>query len=249
MIRPAHPLLASLALLAACATAPDRPLDPHRSLLPTPFSAAALVGGVPTGWKMYRLFRFKPLTAYELVQVGDTQVLHATAKNSASGIEHPVSVDLREYPVAEWRWKVPRLIDTADNTEPAHADAPARVIFMFEGGRDRLPASEQLNYDLAKALTGNSLPYATLMYIWEPNRSEGEILTHYNSTRVKMVVAANSGRDLTRWHQQRVNILEDYRRAFNEEPPRVKAVAIMSDSDNTGTTVEAFYGDITFRRN
>jgi hypothetical protein len=249
MIRPAHRLLAlPLLLLAACATVIELP-RPLQSLLPTPFSIASVIEGLPEGWKTYRLFRFKPLTRYVMVNEGDTRVVHALATNSASGLEQAVSVDLAEYPRAEWRWKVPRLIEGADNTVPAQADAPARVIFTFEGGRERLPADERLNYDLAKALTGNSLPYATLMYIWEPDRNEGEIITHYNTSRVKMVVAANATRDLSRWHEAKVNVLEDYRRAFGEEPPRVKSVGIMSDSDNTGSSVEAFFGDIRFLRN
>jgi hypothetical protein len=249
MIRPAHTVLASLAFLAACGSVPESIVASTQSLLPTLFSSAASVaGGLPEGWKIYRLFRFKPLTEYELVKEGGTQVVHAKADASASGLEQPVSVDLRDYPVAEWSWKVPRLIAGADNTQPSHADAPARVIFIFEGGRERLPPDEVLNYDLAKALTGNALPYATLMYIWEPDRKEGEIITHYNTTRVKMVVAGNSARDLSRWHETRVNVLEDYRRAFGEEPPRVKSVGIMSDSDNTGSTIEAFFGDIRFRK-
>jgi hypothetical protein len=249
MIRPAHTALAALAFLAACGSVPESIVASTQSLLPSLFSSAASVaGGLPEGWKIYRLFRFKPLTEYELVKDGGTQVVHAKAQSSASGLEQPVSVDLRDYPVAEWRWKVPRLIAGADNTVPAHADAPARVIFVFEGGRDRLPPSEVMNYDLAKALTGNPLPYATLMYIWEPDRKEGDIITHYNTTRVKMVVAGNSARDLSRWHEARVNVLEDYRRAFGEEPPRVKSVGIMSDSDNTGSSIEAFFGDIRFRK-
>ena len=247
MIRPAHTVVASLVLLAACGSVPETIVGTAQ-LLPSLFSGAAAAGGLPEGWSMYRLLRFKPLTEYELVKDGGTQVVHARAVNSASGLQQQVSVDLRDYPVAEWRWRVPKLIEDADNTVPAHADAPARVIFTFEGGRDRLPASEVLNYDLAKALTGNALPYATLMYIWEPNRKEGDIITHYNSTRVKMVVAGNSARDLSRWHEARVNVLEDYRRAFGEEPPRVKSVGIMSDSDNTGTSIEAFFGDIRFRK-
>ena len=219
-----------------------------QELFPTPFSLTASLEGLPDGWKTYRLFRFKPLTLYHLERDGGTTVVRATANSSASGIEHAVSIDVHEYPVAEWRWKVPKLIADADNTQPAHADAPARVIFTFEGGRDRLPDHEQLNYDLAKALTGNPLPYATLMYIWEPDRKEGDIITHYNTTRVKMVIAGNSDLDLSRWHDKKVNVLEDYRRAFGEEPPRLRSVGIMSDSDNTGTSVEAFYGDIHFRR-
>jgi len=251
MIRPAHGFLVLLFAVSACSTTPSilPGLPGGETRLPSLFSIAKVNDGLPEGWHTYRLLRFKPLTKYALVPDDGTNVVHAVAASSASGLNQPVSVDLREFPLAEWRWKVPKLIDDADNTQPAHVDAPARVVFTFEGTREQLPDDEKLNYDLAKALTGNPLPYATLMYIWEPNRPEGEILTHYNSTRVKMVIAGNSRLDLSQWHDKKVNVLEDYRRAFGEEPPRVKSVGIMSDSDNTGVSVEAFYGDIRFLKN
>jgi hypothetical protein len=40
------------------------------------------------------------------------------------------------------------------------------------------------------------------------------------------------------------NLLDDYRQAFGEEPPNVGAIAIMTDTDNTGETAVAWYGDI-----
>ena len=39
---------------------------------------------------------------------------------------------------------------------------------------------------------------------------------------------------------------EDYRRAFGEDPPRIGAVAIMTDTDNTGEEAVAWYGAIRF---
>jgi hypothetical protein len=248
MNRPARAWILALALVAACASTPELrpPIPSSGALFPTPFSQAQALEGSPTGWHAYRLLRFKPLTKYSLVRDGDTTVVYAHASSSVSGIQHPVSVDLHDYPVATWRWRVPKLIENADNENPFASDAPARVVFTFEGGRERLPASEQITYDLARAFSGNEMPYATLMYIWEPGRREGDIITHFNSTRVKMIVAANAQRELGRWHAPRVNLLEDFRRAFGEDPPRVKAVGIMSDSDNTGTVTEAYYGDIRF---
>jgi hypothetical protein len=61
-------------------------------------------------------------------------------------------------------------------------------------------------------------------------------------------VAGSGQKDLRRWHEKRMNLLEDYRRAFGEEPPRVNSVGVMTDSDNTGTRAEAYYGDIRFQR-
>ena len=105
-------------------------------------------------------------------------------------------MDLHEYPWLTWKWKVPGLNEKADNTLAHVEDSPARVIVVFEGGRDRLPAAEQINYDLAKAIGGNELPYATLMYIWENRLPEGAIITHHFTTRIKMIVAGSGRKDL-----------------------------------------------------
>jgi len=42
---------------------------------------------------------------------------------------------------------------------------------------------------------------------------------------------------------------EDYKSAFGRKPPMISGVAIMTDSDNTGESTTAFYGDIIFKKN
>lgn len=44
----------------------------------------------------------------------------------------------------------------------------------------------------------------------------------------------------------RARDVEDYRQAFGEDPPKVGAVAIMTDTDNTGEQAVAWYGAIRF---
>jgi hypothetical protein len=62
------------------------------------------------------------------------------------------------------------------------------------------------------------------------------------------MVVAESGRDrLGRWQHVTRNVYEDYKRAFAEEPGAITAVAIMTDTDNTGENVHAYYGDIAFK--
>jgi len=203
---------------------------------------------LPPAWKPVRLTRFKKPTEYRLAPLGNTIALKATADASASGLQHDVAADPREYPWLTWKWKVPELNADANNTLAHVEDSPARVVVVFEGGRDRLPPDEQINFDLVKAMGGNELPYATIMYIWENHLPEGAIITHHFSSRIKMIVAGSGRKDLGTWHEERVNLLEDYRRAFGEEPPHVKAIGIMSDSDNTGQRTVAYYGDIRFHK-
>lgn len=240
------PLL--LVVVAGCATAPPVAPPAAPRAQPTAFSAATSLEGLPEGWRPYRLARFKKPTEYRLVRYGGTVALQAQAEGSASGLRFDTAIDLREYPWLTWRWKVTSLIDGADNTLAHVEDSPARVVVMFHGGRDSLPAAEQINYDLALAIGGNRLPYATLMYIWENNLPEGAVIPHHLTGRIKMIVAASGPDGVGAWREQRVNVLADYRRAFGEEPPRVKAIGIMSDADNTGGSVTAYYGDIRFER-
>ncbi len=74
------------------------------------------------------------------------------------------------------------------------------------------------------------------------------MIPNRHTSRIRMIVA-ESGRDrLGSWQEVTRNVVEDYRRAFGEEPGRITAVGIMTDSDNTGGDAHAYYGDIMFRR-
>jgi hypothetical protein len=154
---------------------------------------------------------------------------------------------VREYPWLAWRWKVPKMVEGARNSAAHIEDSPARVVVTFEGGRDKLPPDEQINYDLAKAIAGTTLPYATLMYVWDDNLPYGTVVQHNMSSRVKSIVVGSKA-GLGNWVEERHNLLEDYRRAFNEDPPRASAVGFMTDSDNSATVANAFYGDIQLLR-
>ena len=46
------------------------------------------------------------------------------------------------------------------------------------------------------------------------------------------------------WVTEERNVYEDYRARFGEDPSAIGAVALMTDTDNTGGEAEAYYGDI-----
>ena len=60
-----------------------------------------------------------------------------------------------------------------------------------------------------------------------------------------MMIAVRSGSgEVGNWVGERRNIVEDYRRCFGQDPPSVGAVAVMTDTDNTGEEAMAWYGPI-----
>jgi hypothetical protein len=111
-----------------------------------------------------------------------------------------------------------------------------------------LPLREKLLLETAQLLSGQQLPYATLMYIWENRFPVGTVLANSYTSQVKLIVAG-SGPDarLGQWKQFKRNYVEDYRAAFGADPGRLVGVGIMTDSDNTGERIEAFYGDIELK--
>ena len=147
-----------------------------------------------------------------------------------------------------WRWKVPDLIADADNTRSGAEDSPVRLIVAFDGDVNRLPPMERIAFTQFRMLTGRTLPYATLMYIWENRAPRDTIIPSAHTGRIKMLVADTGAEHVGEWREQSRNIYEDYVRAFGAPPPPVKWIGIMTDTDNTGGRVEAYYGDIRLTR-
>lgn len=239
-------MAAALAAVAigGCASVPDAVRLPYVAS----FSDAAPGADLPRGWQTWTLSKFKKPTQYQLVDYSGRTVIKASAQASASGLVHPIEVDARTYPLLSWRWKVSELIRGADNTMKHAEDSPVRVVVSFDGDLDRLPLGDRMFFDNMRLLTGQQLPYATLMYIWENRAPRGSVIPNLHTSRVKMVVA-ESGRDkVGDWQEVTRNVYEDYRRAFGEEPGRITAIGIMTDTDNTGEHAHAWYGDIVFHR-
>ena len=203
---------------------------------------------LPPGWQPWILSRFKRPTAYRLVNEQGRTVVCARAESSASGLIHPLDLDPRSYPVLHWHWKVDDLIQKADNTQKHLEDSPVRLVVSFSGDIDKLDLQDRMFFDNVRLLTGQQMPYATLMYIWENRAPKETVIDNRHTSRIKMIVA-ESGRDrLGQWQDVTRNIIEDYRRAFGEEPGRITAIGIMTDTDNTGDNAHAWYGDIAFRK-
>lgn len=202
-------------------------------------------GAQPSDWQPIALMRSKTPTIYRVERDGDHIALHALANAAASAIGYPVHIDVHQLSSVSWEWKPVAAIEGADNHVGAREDAALRLVFAFEGDRHHLPVADRLALSAAHALAGADLPYATLMYMWVPHGKLDEVIANPHTNRVEMIVTDTSDPD-GGWHKLKRNILEDYRRIFHEEPGALTAIGVMTDTDNTGGTVEAWYGDVRF---
>lgn len=248
-----------LGLAAGCAGTPDDPLlsssavvadDPRQSaavIEVARFSTRAAGAALPGHWQPWIVLPSKPRTEYQLVATNAGVVLEARASGSASGLYRVLRADPKRHAALEWRWRIPLSVPGADPRRASREDAPARLLVSFHGDAQKLDIGERVQMRLAKALSGRALPYATLMYVWSDALPEETVVHNPHTDRIRMIVVRGVMEGGSGWKTVRRDLLADYRRAFREDPWDMVAIGVMTDTDNTGSTATAWYGDITLR--
>lgn len=211
------------------------------------FSAEAEGAALPDGWKPLTFPKVPAHTAYSLVKDGDTVVVKAVSRASASGLTKAVRIDPRQYPIVRWRWKVENLLKTADVATKQGDDYPARLYITFEYDPDKVGFGKKAKYMAGRAIFGD-IPIAAINYIWDAMAPQGLFVDNAYTDFAKMIVVRSGPQGVGTWVEEERNLYEDYRTAFGEEPPMINGVAIMSDTDNTKESAVAYFGDIVFQK-
>ena len=183
--------------------------------------------------------------AYARNEGRDTVAVRSNA--SASMLRQVVRIEPGELGKVRFSWKVPALIEQADLATRESDDAPVRVVLAFEGDRSRFSMKDAALSELALALTGEPMPYATLMYVWCNQRAPGTVIRSPRTDRIRKLVVESGGKRLNQWLDYERDIRADYERVFGEQPGALVGIAIMTDSDNTHSQTRAWYGPIRFQ--
>ncbi|HZM35009.1 MAG TPA: DUF3047 domain-containing protein [Burkholderiales bacterium] len=246
-------------LLAACAVTPEDPLvwsDEIARALPLEGGEAVAVarfssappGEVAFPWEPYVILRGNVPTDYRVVELDGTAAVAAESRTGSSALYRKIRIDPRRHPLLEWRWRLPSAAAGEPTLRETSGKSPAaRVSLAFHGDTSKLDFEDRTQLRLAKALTALGLPYASLVYAWMDGVPVGTVLPSPYTKRARVIVVENGETPRGEWLLERRNVLEDYRRAFGEEPVEIVAVGVMTDYGDDGSPRRAYYGDITFR--
>ncbi|MVQ30337.1 MULTISPECIES: DUF3047 domain-containing protein [Ramlibacter] len=236
-------LVALCGPLSGCMTTPAEPAPIGASAWA---QASRLPAGTGTeGW-LHQSFPGKRDVQFESVRQDGRDTLAATADAAASTVRHKVRIEPAELGSLRFSWKVPELIAEADLATRDADDSPVRVMLAFDGDRSRLSAKDAMLSELMRTLTGEEMPYATLMYVWCNQRAPGTVIRSPRTERIRKLVLESGPNKLNRWLEYERDIRADYERAFGEPPGALIGVAIMTDSDNTRSLAKAWYGPVRF---
>lgn len=209
--------------------------------------AATAPGSSFDGWSQ-RSFPGKRPTRYRVVDVRD----HPSARRAVrADADRSASVFRREWPASQplpstlrFSWRIEQPISTANLRDRDAEDSPVRIVLAFDGPTSALPLRERMFFDLAEAVTGERPPYATLMYVWDRHADVGEVIPSNSTSRIRKIVVDGRDSPVGPWRVHERAVEADFRAAFGEAPGRLMAVGVMTDSDNTGYRIRAWYGPL-----
>ena len=174
---------------------------------------------------------FKGETRYALRGESGDRYLSALSENSSCGLFIKTRHEAVPGLYLRWKWRAhafPKKKEPMRLSSREEDDFAARVYVIFE-------ASNLFRSDIIE-------------YIWDEHIPAGEAADSAYSDRIKLFVI-RSGKPTEEgvWHEETRNPLEDYQKLFGRTPKHpVGIVALMCDSDNTGTSAAADFGDIVF---
>lgn len=167
---------------------------------------------------------FQGETTYEVAAEDGGFCLRADSHGTASGLVLEREYRLQDVSWLSWRWKISNVLEKGDARSKSGDDYAARVYVIFPHWF--YPKTRSLNY------------------IWANQLPRGDFIVSPYTGNSFMIAVESGSEGVGEWRTARRNVLEDYRQAFGEEPPPVGAIAIMTDADNTGESVTAWYDDI-----
>ena len=199
-------------------------------------------------WDPLKFPRIDNLSQYSVEKVDDNICfLRAQSDNSASGMAWKGDFNPYEYPRIRWRWKVNRVYDKGDASVKSGDDYPIRLYVMFKYDTTDPAVRRSFKHSIARTL-GKDLPYRSLNYIWANRRHDRRVIPNTYTRRAMMVLKEMGLEKVGQWVTEEAHILDDYREAFGEDPPRTASLAFMNDSDNTGEASVSFIDFIEIYR-
>jgi hypothetical protein len=203
----------SVLLVATLAWADDR-------LVIADFSQGVDARGIPQSWQLKEK---SGKADFSVVKDGDLNVLQLRSADTSFSIQKEVKVNLKQYPVVSWKWKVTKLPKGGDFRKMKTDDQAAQLFLAFTKTK-------------------------SIVYIWDTTAPEGlmsEAIAPPLMT-IKLVVVRSGPAELGKWVTETRNVYEDYKKFYGEEPPAVKAMRLQINSQHTGTSAESYFADVMY---
>lgn len=179
------------------------------------------------GWEHKR---FKDETRYQLQTLDGVVVLKADSHAAGSGLFREQRINLEQTPILNWSWRIANRLSGLNEQSKAGDDYAARIYVVVKGG---------LAFWQTKAIN----------YVWASNTAKDTVWPNaFAGDHAMMLSLRGPEAALNVWYSEKRNVRADLQKLFGKDLRYIDAVALMTDTDNSGGQVSAFYGDIWFSK-
>ena len=227
--------------LAACKFAPT---VSDNVVIQNPWGLSSIGSAKSQAWTHYKLPGKTP-SRFDYEVKDGRDAIAVKAQSSASMLRQVMRVEPAALGRIKFSWKLPELIQDADMSQREFDDSPVRVVLAFEGDRSKFSGKNAMLSELAHALTGEPMPYATLMYVWCNTCEPETVIFNPHTDRIRKLPLESGSSKLNRWMDYERAVRDDFVKAFGEEPGMLTSISIMTDTDNTKSVTRAWYGAVS----
>ena len=193
-----------------------------------------------------------PPTVIEAGQVGGQPAVKVVTASSYGTLVH----DLKDAPPArlQWRWRLDQPLSggtaAPDLTTKAGDDAALKVCALFEHPLERVPFVERTVLRIARSVSGEALPAATVCYVWDSAHPAGRQGANPYTRRVRYISLRGSEAPTGQWLSEQRDLARDFATLFADELPAgstvppLRSVLIGADSDNTASRSSGWVADL-----
>ena len=253
LFRPAARLfvgLCAVLLIGGCATTQPT-AETVQDVAASPWAQASQPEGTAPGtvpaWLHFTL-PGKQANQYMAVKQDGRDAVLVRSDAAVSLLRQKLRVPPGDLAQIRFSWKVPQLIANANLAVRETSDSPVRIVLAFDGDRSRLSAKNAMLSELSHTLTGEPMPYATLMYVWCNQCERESVIKNTRTDRIQKIAIESGGKNLNQWLDYERDIRADFHKAFGEAPGALIGIAIMTDTDNTRANASAWYGKVRLSR-
>ncbi len=186
------------------------------------FSSGVDSAGVPHGWQLKEK---SGKADFALVKDEGISAVRLRSADTSFSLQKEVNIDLKQYPLLTWKWKVTKLPVGGDFRKSKTDDQAAQIFVAFTKTK-------------------------SIVYIWDTSAPQGltEDTTPVPFMHVKVVVVRSGPAGMGTWITETRNVYEDFKKLFGDEPLPVSGMRLQINSQHTGTSAESYFADVAFKR-
>jgi hypothetical protein len=188
------------------------------------FSLGVDVKGVPKGWELNEK---SGQADFSIVTDDGLDALLLRSASTSFSIQKEVKVDITQYPILSWKWKVTTLPKGGDFRKSKTDDQAAQLFLAFSKTK-------------------------AIVYIWDTTAPEGlmEDAPAPFFMSIKAVVVRSGPAEMGKWITETRNVYEDYKKLYGDDDksPVVSGMRIQINSQHTKTSAESYFAEVMFKK-